>query len=67
MKKGLLGVVADIIKVEKNNETAIETALGGSIQNMLQITNRQQNVSIEFLKKINRSCNISPTDADPFP
>ena len=32
---GILGVVADIIKVEKNYETAIETALGGAIQNIV--------------------------------
>ena len=34
-KHGILGVVADIIKVEKKYETAIETALGGSIQNIV--------------------------------
>ena len=32
---GIIGVVADIIKVEKKYETAIETALGGSIQNIV--------------------------------
>lgn len=32
---GLLGVVSDLIKVEKKYETAIETALGGSIQNIV--------------------------------
>ena len=32
---GLLGVVADLIKVEKQYEIAIETALGGSIQNIV--------------------------------
>ena len=32
---GLLGVVADLIKVEKAYEVAIETALGGSIQNIV--------------------------------
>ena len=32
---GLLGVVADIVKVEKEYEVAVETALGGSIQNIV--------------------------------
>lgn len=34
-EKGIIGVVADIIKVDKKYETAIETALGGSIQNIV--------------------------------
>ena len=34
-EKGLLGVVADIIKVNKEYEIAVETALGGSIQNIV--------------------------------
>ena len=33
--QGIIGVVADIIKVEKKYETAIETALGGNIQNIV--------------------------------
>ncbi len=32
---GLVGVVADLIKTEPRYETAIETALGGSIQNIV--------------------------------
>ena len=32
---GILGVIADIVKVEKQYETAIETALGGTIQNIV--------------------------------
>ena len=35
---GLLGVVADIIKVDKEYEIAVETALGGSIQNIVTDT-----------------------------
>ncbi|MBQ6550301.1 MAG: chromosome segregation protein SMC [Lachnospiraceae bacterium] len=34
-EKGILGVVADLISVEPAYETAIETALGGSIQNIV--------------------------------
>ena len=33
--KGIIGVVADIIQVEKKYEVAIETALGGNIQNIV--------------------------------
>ena len=33
--KGIHGVVADIISTKKEYETAIETALGGSIQNIV--------------------------------
>ena len=33
--KGIIGVVADIIHVDKKYETAIETALGGNIQNIV--------------------------------
>ena len=31
----ILGVVADLIKVDKKYETAVEIALGGSIQNIV--------------------------------
>ncbi len=34
-EKGIIGVVADIIKVDKRYEMAIETALGGNIQNVV--------------------------------
>jgi chromosome segregation protein len=34
-ERGIVGVVADIIKVEKKYETAIEIALGGNIQNIV--------------------------------
>ena len=37
---GIIGVVSDIIKVEQKYEAAIETALGGSIQNI--VTDTQQ-------------------------
>lgn len=33
--KGIIGVVADIIDVDREYETAIETALGGNIQNIV--------------------------------
>ena len=45
------GVVADIIKVEKSYETAIETALGGSIQNIVTEDEETAKRMIEFLKR----------------
>ena len=49
-KKGIIGVVADIIKVEKKYEVAIETALGGSIQNIVTDTEKTAKETIEYLK-----------------
>ncbi len=48
--KGILGVVADIIKTDKKYELAIETALGGSIQNIVTDTESTAKKMIEFLK-----------------
>lgn len=49
-KKGIIGVVADIIKVDKKYEVAIETALGGSIQNIVTDTETTAKEIIEYLK-----------------
>lgn len=48
---GIHGVVADLISTSKKYETAIETALGGSIQNI--VTDREETAKelIEYLKK----------------
>lgn len=48
---GIIGPVADIIKVEQKYETAIETALGGSIQNIVTDTQATAKQMIEYLKK----------------
>ena len=48
---GLIGVVADIIQVDKAYETAIETALGGSIQNIVTKNEQTAKNMIEYLKK----------------
>lgn len=48
---GIRGVVADILKVEKEYETAIETALGGSIQNIVTDNEETAKELISFLKK----------------
>ena len=50
-EKGLIGVVADIIKVEKEYEIAIETALGGSIQNIVTDNEETAKRMINYLKK----------------
>lgn len=44
-------MVADIIKVKKSYETAIETALGGSIQNIVTDNEQTAKQMIGFLKK----------------
>ena len=48
---GLLGVVADIVKVDKEYEVAVETALGGSIQNIVTDNEETAKRMIEFLKR----------------
>ncbi len=50
-EKGIVGVVADIIKVEKKYETAIETALGGNIQNIVTDDEETAKKMIGFLKQ----------------
>lgn len=47
----IIGVVADIIEVEKKFETAVETALGGSIQNIVTEDEATAKKMIEFLKQ----------------
>ncbi|MBU5481768.1 chromosome segregation protein SMC [Blautia sp. MSJ-19] len=48
---GIKGVVADIIHVQKDYEVAIETALGGSIQNIVTDDEQTAKRMIAFLKK----------------
>ena len=50
-EQGLLGVVADIVKVDKEYEVAVETALGGSIQNIVTEDEDTAKRMIQFLKK----------------
>ncbi len=49
--KGIVGVVADILSVRKEYELAVETALGGSIQNIVTEDEQTAKAMIEFLKK----------------
>ena len=48
---GIRGVVADLIQVNRDYEIAIETALGGSIQNIVTDNEQTAKTMIEFLKK----------------
>lgn len=48
---GILGVVADLISTSKKYETAIETALGGSIQNIVTEDETTAKRMIAFLKE----------------
>ena len=49
--RGIIGVVADIIQVEKKYETAIETALGGNIQNIVTDDEETAKQMIAYLKE----------------
>mgnify|MGYP003293698245 CR=1 FL=1 len=49
--KGIIGVVADIIKVDKKYEIAIETALGGNIQNIVTENEETAKRMIQYLKE----------------
>ena len=48
---GIIGVVADIIKVDKAYETAMEIALGGSIQNIVTKDEEVAKKMIAYLKQ----------------
>ena len=49
--KGIIGVVADILSVQKEYEIAVETALGGSIQNIVTEDEKTAKKLIEYLKQ----------------
>ena len=48
---GIEGVVADLIKVDKDYEIAVETALGGNIQNVVTENEQTAKELIGFLKR----------------
>lgn len=50
-ESGVLGVIADLISVKKEYETAIETALGGNIQNVVTKDEKSARKMIEYLKE----------------
>ncbi|HHW02901.1 MAG TPA: chromosome segregation protein SMC [Thermoanaerobacterales bacterium] len=49
--EGLYGALADIISVDRTYEVAIETALGGALQNIVCETEEHAKRAIEYLKK----------------
>lgn len=49
--KGLLGVISDLIQVDKKYEIAIETALGGRIQNIVTEDEETAKKMIAYLKQ----------------
>ncbi len=53
LKKGMHGVLANIISVEKEYETAIEMALGQALQNIVTDTEEDAKKLIEHLRKNN--------------
>ncbi|MDE7326029.1 MAG: chromosome segregation protein SMC, partial [Lachnospiraceae bacterium] len=64
---GIEGVVADLIKVDKDYETAVETALGGNIQNVVTENEQTAKELIGFLKqtKAGRATFLPLTSLNP--
>ncbi|KXZ40068.1 condensin subunit Smc [Alkalithermobacter thermoalcaliphilus JW-YL-7 = DSM 7308] len=50
---GILGAVAQVVKVETEYETAIEIALGSSLQNIITQDEQNAKQAIEYLKRNN--------------
>lgn len=50
-KGSIFGTVADVIKTDKQYETAIEIALGGAIQNVIVNSNQDAAYIIKYLKE----------------
>jgi chromosome segregation protein len=48
---GLLGTVADLIRVPREYETAVEAALGSQVQNIVASTAEAAERAVEFLKR----------------
>ena len=53
LKKGMHGVLANILTVPKEYETAIETVLGQTLQNIVTDTEEDAKKLIEHLRKNN--------------
>ncbi len=72
--EGILGVVADIIKVDARYETAVETCLGGNIQNIITSDENVAKEMIEMLKENHYGratflplTTVTPTTKEPWP
>ncbi len=69
---GIVGVVADLFHTQKQYETAIETALGNALQNVVTVTEDHAKKAVLFLKEGKRGrATFLPIDAvrddRPFP
>ncbi|MDW7675594.1 MAG: chromosome segregation protein SMC, partial [Bacillota bacterium] len=61
---GIVGTVGELIKVEKKYITAIETALGGAIQNIVTTTQQAAKLGIAYLKGRQAGrCTFLPIDS----
>ena len=49
--KRVKGAIADIVRTEKQYEVAVETAIGGAMQNLVTATQEDARYLIEYLKK----------------
>lgn len=60
----IMGMIADVVSCDKQYETAIETAFGGAMQNVITRTREDAQHLIEYLKA-NRAGQVTflPTDA----
>lgn len=52
LKKGMHGVLANLIYVDKKYETAIEMCLGASLQNIVTENEQDAKKLVEYLRKI---------------
>jgi chromosome segregation protein len=80
VNEGLIGVIADLIKVEEKYERAIDISLGSNIQNIVTENERDAKRIIDYLKKHNlgritflplntikgNTLNINPSDREKF-
>ena len=53
LKESLIGVVADLLKVEEKHEKAIDIGLGGSLQNIVTRDEKDAKFIIDYLRKNN--------------
>lgn len=51
---GVIGVMAELVKVDKNFTVAVESALGGGLQNLVTRTGEDAAKAVAFLKKNKR-------------
>ncbi|MCC5875450.1 MAG: chromosome segregation protein SMC [Candidatus Sumerlaeia bacterium] len=49
--QGIMGVLTNMLKVPKDYEVAIEVALGGSLQDIVTVSERDAQAAINFLKQ----------------